>query len=79
MEQENETALNQIIDGFKCPRNFRCYEVLCKARGAEGMVSYMECLEDNPEDCVFSTFIQDWDAYVCACPLRAYIAKKLKK
>ena len=83
MEQDYDKAIEQIVDGLKCPKGFKCYksglEVLCKARGTEGTVSYLECLEENPEDCVFSTFIQGWDAYVCKCPLRAYLAKELKK
>ncbi len=83
MEQQNKEAVESIIAHFKCPKGFKCYsagvEDLCKAKQAEGTVSYLECLEATPQDCVFAKLVQGWDTYVCTCPLRKYMADKLKK
>ncbi len=83
MDQINDTAIKGITSFFKCPKNFKCYksglENLCKAKQTEGAVSYLECLEENPQECIFSNLLQDWNLYVCSCPLRIYMADKSKK
>ncbi len=80
MEQEYEKELKEIIGEMKCPKRFKCcwsgFEVLCKAKDV-GSESFLECLEEDPSDCTFS--ISFVNTYLCKCPLRIYIAKKLKK
>ena len=80
MEQELEKELEEIIGGFTCPKDFKCYksglENLCKARDI-GLDTFLECLEEPPQKCLFT--ISHGGAYYCECPLRVYIAKKLKK
>ena len=60
--------------------DFECYKshfgVPCKAEDI-GFERYLECLEENPRPCQFS--VPFGDGYFCQCPLRVYIAKKLKK
>ena len=83
MEEDHEKEVKEIIDGVKCPKNFRCYFLgpgdLCKARRVSGAASYVECLEENPQECVFSASFGDEKVHVCCCPLRLYIAEKLNK
>jgi hypothetical protein len=80
MRQDLKQEIEEIIGQFECPKDFRCYksglEVLCKAKyiGAE---VFLECLEEVPHRCTFSLFLGR--SYLCQCPLRAYIAKELKK
>ena len=80
MEQDLEEELKEIIDNLACPKNFKCYrsglETLCKARDV-GLETFIECLEENPNQCPFSMRLHGHD--FCKCPLRVYIAKKLGK
>lgn len=79
MQHEDMKVIEDIIDGIKCPNDFDCYkkeiEDLCKAKDF-GLSDFLECLEKKPE-CKFSVPYGSW--YLCECPLRIYIAKKLKK
>jgi len=83
MDQDDKKRVEEIIGKLKCPKDFQCYksglENLCKAKEIRGTVSYLECLEKNSRECIFSVYLSDWDAHFCACPLRIYIAEKLKK
>ena len=80
MEQDHEKELQEIIGGFTCPKDFKCYksgfEDLCRAKDV-GIHSILECLEEDAALCLFSINVHD--AYYCECPLRIYIAKRLKK
>jgi hypothetical protein len=80
MKQEHKRELEQIIDELKCPEDFKCYRMgfddLCKAKDV-GLQSHIECLEERPFQCKFS--VAYGRAYFCHCPLRVFIAKKLKK
>ncbi len=80
MIQEHLPDIEEIIAQFKCPKDFQCYksgfENLCKAEDV-GMVSYLHCLEEDPRNCLFLLPIADTN--YCKCPLRGYIAKRLKK
>jgi len=80
MEQDHMRQIEKIIGGMKCPRDFKCYksglENLCKAKDI-GIESFLECLEKNTQECKFS--LSFGYSYYCQCPLRRYIAKRLKK
>jgi len=79
-ENDNNKALQEIIDDLRCPKEFKCYtsglQKLCKSRDV-GLESVLLCLEEKAKECTFS--VQFGDDYFCYCPLRVYIAKKLKK
>ena len=79
MEQADK-EIEEIIGQMKCPKDFRCYksglEVLCKAKDI-GIDTYLECMEVYPQTCHFS--VTFGYSHLCQCPLRVYIAKKLKK
>lgn len=80
MQQDLEKPLREAISDLVCPKDFKCctegLENLCKARDI-GIQLYLECLEQNPFECTFS--VHFGRKYYCECPLRVYIAKKLKK
>jgi len=80
VEQDHKKQIEEIIGGMKCPRDFKCYksgfENLCKAKDI-GIESFLKCLEENPQECKFS--LSFGYSYLCQCPLRIYIVKKLKK
>lgn len=78
-EQDLET-IERIMSEIECPKDFRCkqqdFEDLCEARDF-GLDDYIKCREDTPLDCAFAlSFGHD---YFCRCPLRVFLAKKLKK
>ena len=78
--EKHKEEIEKIIDRITCPKDFICYKSefknLGKARDI-GIEGYVECLEKNPEDCVFS--LSFGYSFLCKCPLRVYIAKNLKK
>jgi hypothetical protein len=49
---------------------------LCKAKSV-GDASFLVCLEEHPKKCQFVSL--ELRGYICHCPLRIYIARKLKK
>jgi hypothetical protein len=79
MNQQYEREIEEIIGEMKCRKDFVCYksglEVLCRAKDI-GAESFLLCLEKKPLGCKFLSIKR---GYVCECPLRIYIAKKLKK
>lgn len=82
MQADERKKLEEMIGGVKCPKDFRCYQAgfdtLCKAKKMDdGVALYLECLEKDPRQCVFSKHIAIEDFYVCSCPLRRYIADKM--
>jgi hypothetical protein len=80
MKDEDRKTIEEIISGMKCPKDFKCadngFDELCKAEDF-GVESYVKCLEKNASDCSFA--ISFGYGYLCQCPLRVYLAKKLKK
>jgi hypothetical protein len=79
IDEEFEKEIAEIIGGLKCPKDFKCYrsgfKALCKARQIGGAASFLECLEEDPRECIFSKFVST-GFYLCSCPLRKYIADK---
>jgi hypothetical protein len=80
MGEEEQKKIEEIIGQLICPKDFICaqsgFERLCKARDI-GLESFMECLEEKSAGCKFA--LPFGDGYFCQCPLRVYLAKKLKK
>jgi hypothetical protein len=80
MEQAHKKQIEEIIGQFECPKGFICYksglEALCKAKDI-GIESLLLCLEEDPRKCNFSLDLGS--RYICECPLRIYIAQKVKK
>ena len=80
MEEDQRKKIEEIINHFKCPKDFKCYKshfnALCKAKDI-GLETFLECLEENPRSCPVS--LPFGNTFFCSCPLRVYIAKKLKK
>lgn len=72
--------MEKIISGIKCQKDFECYksefENLTKVRNLKAQ-DLIECLGENSQSCDFA--LPFGEGYFCKCPLRAYIAKKLKK
>ncbi len=77
MKEEDKKNIEEIISGLKCEKNFKCadtgFEFLCKAKDF-GVDNFLECLESDPQECNFNLY-----GYLCQCPIRVYLAKKLKK
>jgi hypothetical protein len=80
MCQDVKKKIEEIVGHLKCPKDFKCcqsgIEILCRAKMVDGTATYLECLEQDPRRCVFSNFVSDNESgfYICACPLRRYIA-----
>jgi hypothetical protein len=80
LNEKTKKEIEEIMSELRCPEDFRCYKsglkTLCKARDI-GLKLYLQCLEEQPNQCKFSFRCRD-ECY-CSCPLRVYIAKKVKK
>jgi len=81
MEQVMKSEIEAIKGKIQCQKNFRCFdsgfEVLCEARDI-GIGTMLECLDEDPEQCKNSFAFYGF-SYLCECPIRVYICKKLKK
>ena len=80
MEHKEKKEIEDIVGGIECPKDFKCYksgfQKLCRAKDI-GIESFLECLEKDPKKCKFS--LSFGLIHLCQCPLRVYIAKKLKR
>jgi hypothetical protein len=80
MAQEQRTQIEEIINQFQCPKEVQCckseFKVLCKAKDI-GLEKFLKCLEEDPRSCPAS--VPFAYGYLCECPLRVTIAKKLGK
>ena len=78
--EEHKSQIDKIMSEITCQKDFTCYksgfENLGKIKDvqAEG---FLECLEEGSEDCQFSLFFGEEPS--CLCPLRIYVANKLRK
>lgn len=80
MKQEHKDKIQEIIGGMQCPKKFKCassgFEELCKARKFS-LEGYLDCIDEEKTICPFA--IPFGNGWVCHCPLRCYLAKKLGK
>jgi len=80
LRDEDRRRIEEIIGKMACPKGFRCadsgFEILCKARDF-GVESYLDCLDEHRSLCRFA--LPFADIYLCQCPLRVFLAKKLRR
>jgi hypothetical protein len=80
MGRDVDKEIQEIIGDVKCPKDFACYKSgfanLCKAQNV-GLDSFIRCLYEDPKGCKLATSMGS--TYLCECPIRAYIIKKLGK
>jgi hypothetical protein len=80
LTQEQKAKIEKIASGINCRKDFACYkpgsENVCRTRDI-GLEQYLDCLDEEPQDCGFS--LSFGTGYFCTCPLQLYIAKNLKK
>ena len=77
---EKMEYIESLMAQMGCPKNFQCVESgfreLCKAQDI-GLDSYLECLDPNAGDCLFSVLLSNH--HLCQCPLRVFLAKHLNR
>jgi hypothetical protein len=81
MEQDRKIDVEEIMGQLFCTKDFQCcmsgLKDLCKAKSVEvGEDSHLICFQKKPRKC---KFLNRERGYLCECPLRIYLAKKLKK
>ena len=80
MDDEIRRKIEEIIGQMECSKDFKCTrkesEQLCNA-GKMGVDGLLYCLEDNPMLCKFA--LPFGFTYVCRCPLRGIIARKIAR
>ena len=83
ISEEHKSQIEKIINENekKCLKDCECYrsgfEKICKAKDL-GLKSFVQCLEEEPEQCKFSFSVGGAERF-CDCDIRVYIAKKLDK
>jgi hypothetical protein len=79
MKKDVANKIKEIIGDLDCPKNFKCakqeFKHLCKGKDV-GLDHFLECVDENDVNCVFS--VSYGKSRYCTCPLRVYLAKKLK-
>jgi len=73
-------TIANIISKQDCPLDFKCYksgfEDLCGViLDSGGMV--VECIDENAKKCRHSSTFGS--TFICACPMRRYIAREFHK
>jgi len=80
VKDEDLQKIKEIIGGMSCPKSFKCAEsgfsILCKANDL-GIENYLACLDEEGKVCLFA--LPFGSSYLCQCPLRVFLAKKLNK
>jgi hypothetical protein len=80
MQDTDRKTIKAILGELGCSKDFKCaahgFEKLCKARDF-GLDGYLECLDEDRFNCPFA--LSFGDKYLCQCPMRVYLAKKLQK
>ena len=80
IDVETNSQIEKIMSQMKCKKDFKCYK-----SGFEDVSEIKDirmpdsaiCLSDASRNCEYSFAFGD--IYFCKCPLRLYMAKKLKK
>jgi hypothetical protein len=76
--QEHRTQIEKIIRHAKCQKDFQCYKSgftnLCRVKDV-GATASVECLEGEAAACEFALPLGS--SYLCGCPVRNYLAKRL--
>ena len=79
IREEDRRKIKEFLGKLECPKGFDCaasgFRYLCRARPAEANCQLI-CLEEEAANCVFAK--PDSEGYACGCPLRCYVAEKLK-
>jgi hypothetical protein len=79
MKEEDRKKIEELMGEMSCPHNFKCaesgFERLCKSKDV-GLEEFLVCLEDDAWLCKFA--VPFGNAHFCQCPIRVYLAKKLK-
>jgi len=79
MNEEQKKRIEEIMAGMECEKDFECYKSGFKKIGRaknEGLLGYVECLEDPDRLCKFKVPFRD--SVFCKCPLRVYVARELQ-
>lgn len=83
MKEQDREKIQEIIGRMQCPKGFKCaeggFENLCKANDF-GDQEALQCLEETSPPCPFAgVYNYGFQMRFCRCPLRVYLAKKLRK
>ena len=80
MTEEEKKKIDEIKSEITCKKDFECvnsgFENLCKAKDI-GLKKYLDCLKSSPQSCQFA--LSFGKGYLCRCPLRIYIKKRIGK
>ncbi len=80
MKEEDKKKIQEIMLAIKCEKDFKCadsgFETLCKAKKS-GEDNRLWCIEFESEECSFGSSFGY--GYLCKCPVRVYLAKRLQK
>jgi hypothetical protein len=80
MDEYVRKQIETLIGGIRCPKNFQCaannFEKLCRAEDI-GIDDHLVCLEPGPVKCLFA--VPFGYGHFCRCPLRVFLAKRLRK
>ena len=88
LTEKQRKEMQKIMDSMSCKIDFECYkssfENICKAEyNGQNLVckiSQMLAKSILSYDCDYRLYLGNaYNYYICRCPLRIYIAKKLKR
>ncbi|MCK4904760.1 hypothetical protein KAS42_00755 [bacterium] len=77
---EHKEQIEKIMSEMKCPKDFACYRSDFKNLSMTKdtpMESFVECSNKDAWLCEYSFLFES--CYLCKCPLKVYVVKKLRK
>ena len=79
--EKHQKEIENIMEDIECPKDFICYqsgfEQLCQAQDI-GLEEYVDCSGDPTSTLLCPFSLSFGDRYMCRCPVRIYLVKKLK-
>ena len=81
MTEEDKKEIDEIKSSIDCKKDFQRvdsgFENLCKTKEFGGVEGFTKCLESNSLSCKFA--MSFGEGYLCKCPLRIHIKKRIGK
>ena len=77
---EQKSPIEEVMREIECPKAFKCYKAGLVDMGTMqgvGANGFLECLEEDSQNCQFSLPFEDPPA--CLCPVRICIASEFWK
>ena len=79
--EKHQQEIEDIMADIECPKGFICYhshfKQVCRAKDI-GLDEYVDCSGESTSTLLCPFILSFGNRFMCRCPLRIYLVKKLK-